>query len=155
MVGDRIPKIILPVVTSQSTIPVNLADYLQGKTTLLIGHPGAFTSITTNFQIPDYREAKIPHQTIFWSVNDPFVIRKYIEKHKIEFPMLSDYNGELTRTLEVGLPEEEYFSFICRRVICLLKDDLILGVSLETDVMYTNLTSPQMAKHLSKVVFNY
>ena len=65
MVGDRIPKIVLPLVTSQSTIPVNLADYLQGKTTLLIGHPGAFTSITTNFQIPDYREAKIPHQTIF------------------------------------------------------------------------------------------
>ena len=155
MVGDRLPDITLPLVISNKISQVNLIDLTRGKSILFIGHPGAFTYYSTKEQFPDYKASGITQEIIIWSVNDPFVIRRYMEKYQIDYPMLCDFNGVLTRTFELGLPEEEYFSFCCRRAICLIKDSLILGVSLENNVQYTKSTNPTMAKHLSQVILNF
>ena len=159
MVGDPIPDISLPLVSlissSISIKTINLQELTRGKSTLLIGHPGAFTNFSTNEQIPDYRSASLPYQILFWSVNDPYVVKRYIEKYQIEFPMLCDFNGVLTRTLELGLPEDNFFAFCCRRAICMVDNAVVLGVSLEQTVQYTQATKPSMAQHLSQVIFNH
>lgn len=152
MVGDIIPNIVLPIIETSSVQTVNLLDITKDKTTLLIGHPGAFTNFTTKEMIPDYEEAGFPYQVIFFSVNDPFVMKKYAEKYKIKFPMLCDFNGVLTRTFEIGLPEDEYFSFCSKRILCVIKNTVILGVGLENSVQYTKITKPSAAKHLLQVI---
>lgn len=155
MVGDKVPSLFLPVVDRSGIKTVNIEDVFKDRTTLLIGHPGAFTHISTHEQIPDYDKYDTKHQIVLWSVNDPYVLRRYRDKYNIRFPMISDFNGTLTRTFELGLPEELYFTYISKRVICLMKDTLILGVSSEENVKYTKATKPSMAQHLSEVVFNY
>lgn len=154
MVGDYIPNINLPLVTQGKATPVNLEEFFRDKTAILVGHPGAFTRYTTQEQIPDYIKANFPHQVYLWSVNDPFVLKKYAEKYNIEFPMFGDFNGELARNFEVTLPEEEYLSLCCKRTVIIVKNSRILGVSSELTVHYTKATKPDKVNHLLNVIFN-
>ena len=152
MVGDKFPEITLPVYHQEKIQIIPIKALSQGQPCLFIGHPGAFTAISTTKQIPDYIKANLQVPIVLWSVNDPFVIRKYAQKHKIPFSIISDYNGELTRLLDLGLPEENFFSFCCQRTLCLVKDSFVFGVSRELNVEYTKSTQPDMAKHLLKVI---
>jgi peroxiredoxin len=152
MVGDKFPDITLPIYHQDKIQITQLKALTQGQPHLFIGHPGAFTVLTTTKQIPDYIEANIQVPIVLWSVNDPFVIRKYAQKYKIPFSIICDYNGELTRLLELGLSEENFFSFCCIRTLCLVKDSVVFGVSTELNVEYTKSTKPEMAKHLLKVI---
>lgn len=154
MVGDKFPDIVLPVFHQDKIQPMPIKVFSQGSPCIFIGHPGAFTLQTTNKQIPEFQDSGIQVPIVLWSVNDPFVIRKYAQKYKIPYSILCDFDGELTRSLDLGLSEELYFSFCCKRTLCVVQDSVVLGVNAEQDVGYTDNTKPDMAKHLIKVILH-
>lgn len=152
MVGDTLPEITLPVYMDKTIQNLKITELFPETPYILLGHPGAFTILSTKSQIPDYMSSKLPIPVVLWSVNDPFLIRRYAQKYEITLPIICDFNGELTRTFDLGLPEEEYFSFCCRRTLCIVKNSKILSVSSELNVQYTKATKPEMANHLISVL---
>jgi peroxiredoxin len=152
MVGDKLPELTLPIYFNNSLQHLNLPTLFDEKPYIMLGHPGAFTIISTNEQIPEYISEQSEVPVVLWSVNDPFVIKSYSQKYKIPFPVICDFNGELTRSLDLGLNEEDYFSYCCRRTLCIVKQGIVLAVSSELNVQYTKATKPKMAAHLLSLI---
>lgn len=159
MVGDKLPNITLPYITSSGLEMTSVGSLFSSKKSLVIGHPGAFTKFSTNSQVPDFQKA-LPEltekfdQVLCLSVNDPFELGHWKQKYGIQLNMLCDFKGDLTRVLELGLPDTEFFSFCCKRTLIIIKDTKVLGVSAENSVQYTEKTTPEAALKLYNSVFN-
>jgi glutaredoxin-dependent peroxiredoxin len=78
---------------------VHLADY-KGKNVLLLFFPAAFTGTCTKElcamrdNIAAYNEANA--QVLGISVDSPFTLAKYKEDQHLNFPLLSDFNKEVS-----------------------------------------------------------
>ncbi|MCX8153786.1 MAG: peroxiredoxin [Candidatus Bathyarchaeota archaeon] len=90
-VGDKAPNFTLPDTELQ---PVSLNDF-QGRRLVLAFFVNAFTSACTKemcaFRDSMARLTNLKAQVIGISVNDPFSNKAFAEKHKLPFPILSDY----------------------------------------------------------------
>lgn len=150
MVGDCLPSLSLPVLHSKASVLSDLNAFFSSRRAILIGHPGAFTHYSTSQMFPEYiafsKENKI--EVFAFSVNDEYVLRAYMSKCNITIPMISDFAGELTRHFNLELPAEEFFSHCCRRTVILLENSVILGVSSELSVQYTEKTAPATISEL-------
>lgn len=79
---------------------VRLAD-LQGKKVLLLFFPQAFTGVCTKElcgvrdNIAMYNE--VDAQVLGISVDSVFTLKKYKEEQQFNFPLLSDFNKEVSR----------------------------------------------------------
>ncbi len=93
--GEIAPDFTLP---DANLNPVHLKDF-QGKNVVLVFFVSAFTNTCTkeacSFRDLSYRLVDLDAQIIGISVNDPFTNRVFIEKNKLEFPILSDYNRKV------------------------------------------------------------
>ena len=83
--------------------------------------------------LPDYIKLseELNRKVFAFSVNDRFVLEKYKKKYGLDIPMISDFNGELTRFLGLELDSKAYFSYCCRRALILVDESVVVGVSLE------------------------
>ncbi len=103
-VGDKAPDFTLYDTDKK---PRSLKEFL-GKKIVLAFFVGAFTSTCTKemCEFRDYMAQLIDlnAQVIGISVNDPFSNKAFSEKNRLPFPILSDYNREVTRTYELELP---------------------------------------------------
>jgi len=78
---------------------VNLADF-KGKNVLLLFFPMAFTGVCTKElcsvrdNIAQYNNANA--QVLGISVDSPFTLAKYKEEQALNFPLLSDFNKEVS-----------------------------------------------------------
>ena len=77
----------------------------KGKTLVLVFFPGAFTETCTKVleafrdMMPNFEAANA--QLVAVSVNDPFTLAAFAAKHRIPFPLLSDYNRTAIRAYDV------------------------------------------------------
>lgn len=85
------------------TEPVRLSDF-EGENVLLLFFPGAFTSVCTNEmnevnnELEDYEDFEV--QVIGISTDSPFVLNEFREVHQLDFPLLSDHDGEVSALYE-------------------------------------------------------
>ena len=90
--------------------PVNLAELVAGKKSVIFGIPGAFTPTCSKQHLPGYvddaaaLEAKGIEQVICMSTNDIFVLSAWNAANGgANVTMLADGSGDITRALDLGL----------------------------------------------------
>ena len=94
--GDKAPDFTL---VSSDKEQVSLADY-QGKNVVLLFFPMAFTGVCTaelcsmRDNIADYEGLNA--QVLGISVDSPFTLNKFREDQRLNFPLLSDFNKEVS-----------------------------------------------------------
>lgn len=95
-VGQKAPEFSL---YSSEKTKINLADY-KGKNVLLLFFPQAFTSVCTEElcsvrdNIHQYGDLKA--EVFGISVDSVFTLAKYKEDQQYNFPLLSDFNKEVS-----------------------------------------------------------
>lgn len=96
-VGDKAPEFTL---FSEAKKEVSLSDY-EGKNVVLLFFPLAFTSVctaelcSTRDSIGDYEGLNA--QVLAVSVDSPFTLGKFKEDQGLNFPLLSDFNKDVSR----------------------------------------------------------
>lgn len=96
-IGDKAPEFTL---RASDTKEVSLSDY-KGKRVLVLFFPLAFTGTCTeelclvrdNMSVYE----RLGCQVLGISVDSPFVLAKYKEEQTLNFPLLSDFNKEVSR----------------------------------------------------------
>lgn len=87
---------------------INLSDF-KGKTVLLLFFPQAFTSTCTKelCAVRDdiSRYSSVTAQVIGISVDSVFTLKKYKEEQQYNFPLLSDFNKEVSALYGSLYPE--------------------------------------------------
>merc|ERR1719326_1235628 len=91
---------------------INIRDYCQGKNTILLGLPGAFTPTCSSRQVPGYLENQDKFkqagidEVVIYCVNDPAVMKGWAKSQGIEGSMvtfLADPAAELTKALDLQI----------------------------------------------------
>ena len=99
-VGDKAPSFKL---YSSDKKEVALEDY-QGKNVVLLFFPAAFTGVCTTElcsmrdNIADY--SGLNAEILAVSVDAPFSLGKFKEEQNLNFPLLSDFNKEVSRAYD-------------------------------------------------------
>ena len=96
-IGDKAPAFTL---TSSELKPVSLGDY-AGQNVILLFFPMAFTSVCTE-ELCNTRDnisvyKGLNAQVLGISVDSPFTLAKFKEDQSLNFPLLSDFNKEVSR----------------------------------------------------------
>lgn len=98
-IKDKIEDLVVYCIGDSGPEKTEINKFLQGSKVLLVGVPGAFTPTCSEEHLPGYVRLKQSffdkgiEKLIFISVNDPFVIKKWLdfnEANDIEF--ISDYD---------------------------------------------------------------
>ncbi|NJC25759.1 redoxin domain-containing protein [Neolewinella antarctica] len=95
--GDKAPLFTLH---ASDTKEVSLSDY-AGRNVTLLFFPLAFTGVCTE-ELCTMRDAladfnKMESDVLAISVDSPFTLAKFKELEKLNFPLLSDFNKEVSR----------------------------------------------------------
>lgn len=103
VVGEKAPDFMLPDTDRK---PRKLSEFM-GKKLVLAFFPGAFTSVCTRemcaFRDSLTRLSELKAQVVGVSVNDPFSNKGFAERNMLTFPLLSDYNRDVTRLYDIEL----------------------------------------------------
>ena len=96
-IGDKAPAFTL---TSDELKSVSLSDY-HGKNVVLLFFPMAFTSVCTE-ELCTMRDGIAAYNNmdadiLAISVDSPFTLGKFKAEQKLNFPLLSDFNKEVSR----------------------------------------------------------
>ena len=96
-IGDKAPAFTL---TSDELKQVSLADY-SGKNVVLLFFPMAFTSVCTE-ELCTMRDGiaaynNMDAEILAVSVDSPFTLGRFKADQKLNFPLLSDFNKEVSR----------------------------------------------------------
>lgn len=95
--GEKAPSFTL---RNSATEEVSLSDY-KGKNVVVLFFPLAFTGVCTTElcsirdNIADYN--KMDAEVVAISVDSPFTLAKFKEEQGYNFPLLSDFNKEVSR----------------------------------------------------------
>lgn len=97
--NERIRNIEIYCLTEKGPEKVLLHDLIKNKYVLIVGVPGAFTPTCNDEHLPEYIKLKSYFykkgidKIFFISVNDPFVLSKWLEFNNAEdFGFISDYD---------------------------------------------------------------
>ena len=95
--GDKAPLFTL---YGSDTKEVSLSDY-AGKNVVLLFFPLAFTGVCTE-ELCTMRDALADYnnlnaEVLAISVDSPFTLAKFKELERLNFPLLSDFNTEVSR----------------------------------------------------------
>ncbi|MCU0424962.1 MAG: redoxin domain-containing protein [Candidatus Kapabacteria bacterium] len=98
-VGQNAPDFALKTKTPEGPATVKLADY-RGKNVILLFFPMAFTGVCTNelCSVSGGLEmySSLNAQVFGISVDSPFTLEVFAQKNNINFPLLSDFNKEVS-----------------------------------------------------------
>ena len=104
-VGDKATAFTLP---DTDLKPRSLKEFL-GRKVVIAFFVSAFTSVCTKemcaFRDSMARLIDLKAQVIGISVNDPFSNKAFAEKHRLTFPILSDYNRQAIKAYGVENPD--------------------------------------------------
>ena len=104
-VGEKAPDFTL---VDTDLEPQSLHNF-EGRKVVLAFFVGAFTSVCTkemcSFRDSMARLIGLKAQVIGISVNDPFTNKAFAQKNKLPFPILSDYNREVTKVYNLEEPD--------------------------------------------------
>ncbi len=97
-VGERAPDFTLQ---DADLKPRSLKDYVGKKKIVLAFFPLAFSPVCTN-EMCSFRDSEqklngLDAQVIGISVDSPFTLKAFADRHGFKFPSLSDFNREVSR----------------------------------------------------------
>ncbi|MGA2522637.1 MAG: peroxiredoxin [Candidatus Bathyarchaeia archaeon] len=104
-VGDKAPDFTLPDTDKKLR---SLKEFL-GQKVVLAFFVGAFTATCTK-EMCEFRDSMsrltdLEAQVVGVSVNDPFSNKAFVEKNRLPFPVLSDYNRDVVRKYGLELSD--------------------------------------------------
>ncbi|MCS6808738.1 MAG: redoxin domain-containing protein [Bacteroidota bacterium] len=103
-VGQPAPDFALKTKTPEGAATIKLGDY-RGKNVLLLFFPMAFTGVCTNelCSVSGGLElySSLNAQVLGISVDSPFTLEVFAQKNNINFPLLSDFNKEVSKVYGV------------------------------------------------------
>ncbi len=104
-VGEKAPDFTL---VDTGLKPRSLKEFL-GKTTVLAFYPAAFTGVCTK-EMCTFRDTlgqltSVGAQVVGISTDTPFSNKAFAEQNGLTFPVLSDYNREVTRAFGIAFPD--------------------------------------------------
>ena len=103
--GTKAPEFTLKTKTAEGLKDISLADNLGTKKTVLLFFPLAFTSVcmdemcTVSSGIQKYKDLNAAVYGI--SVDSPFTLEKMSLVDNLQFPLLSDFNKEVSEAYDV------------------------------------------------------
>lgn len=102
-VGHKAPEFSLPHIPGQD--PVKLSHYQGRKNVVLLFFPLAWSSVCTKELCTlrdDYsRYADLDAEVLGISVDSPFALQAWSKEQGFQFPLLSDFNREVSRKYDV------------------------------------------------------
>jgi peroxiredoxin len=109
-VGDKAPNFSLPSTIGEKT---SLSDFFGKNNIILAFYPADFSSVCTkehcNFRDTLSSLQRYGTQVIGISVDTIFSHRAFAEKHNLAYPLLSDFNKEVTRMY--GVLQDPWVAF--------------------------------------------
>ena len=118
-VGTKAPEFTLKTKTAEGLEDVSLADNLGKKKTVLLFFPLAFTSVcmdemcSVSSGIQAYKDLNAAVYGI--SVDSPFCLEKMAAVDKMQFPLLSDFNKEVSSAYDVLFEDLIGFKGVSKR----------------------------------------
>lgn len=112
-VGDRAPDFTLKSKSGDDMKDISLSDYEGQKNVVILFFPLAYTGVCTDEMclvsggLADYDA--LDAQVLGISVDSPFAQEAWAEKNDIAFPLLSDFNKEVSAAY--GAQFEELLGF--------------------------------------------
>ena len=96
--GDKAPSFTL---RASDTSEISLASYQGNHNVLLLFFPLAFTGVCTkelcSMQEDLSKYQELNAKIIGISVDSPFTLAKFKEENKLSFPLVSDFNKDVSR----------------------------------------------------------
>ena len=139
--GDSLPAATLIELTSEGPAQVNITERVAGKTVVIFGVPGAFTSTCTSAHVPSFIrtkgdfDAKGVDHVICVSVNDPFVMKTWSETTgagEAGILFLGDASAEFTKAIGMNFTAPPVgFYDRCQRFSLYAEDGVIKVLNVE------------------------
>lgn len=111
--GTQAPDFTLKTKTKEGLKDVTLSSHLGKQSVVLLFHPFAFTGVCTTEMCSVSEDfgafSKLNAVVYGISVDSPFTQEEWALKNKISFPLLSDFNKEVTR--KFGVMYEDFIGF--------------------------------------------
>ena len=126
-VGDSAPDFTVPLANGDVE-PFTLSEHLDDGPIVLAFFPGAFTSTCTNemktFQDDMAAFDDIGASVYGISVDTPFALNEFREKHGLEFGLLSDDENDVIEAYDVATDIGSIeFSGVAKRAVFVLDED--------------------------------
>ena len=126
-IGNTAPDFTLK---NQDSEDVSLSDY-KGETIILLFFPFAFSSVCTaevkRMQDDFNNNMDINAQVIGVSVDSPYALKAWKESNHINFPLLSDFNKEVSKKYdsfyELYYPEKYSYNGVAKRTAFVIGKD--------------------------------
>ena len=147
-----IPSITLKRLGDSGMEDLNIADYLQGKTVILFGVPGAFTPACDQQHLPGYIanadkiKAQGVDEILCLSVNDPFVMGHWAESSGAndKVTLIPDGNGELTKAMGLDFDGSGFgLGVRCKRFSAIIKDGIVQSLDIEDSPGELNVSTAE------------
>lgn len=108
-VNSKAPDFTLKTKTDEGLVDVRLSDNFGKNKTVLLFFPLAFTGVCTS-EMCSVRDSlsqydEVGAKVYGISVDSPFTLEVFAQREKINFPLLSDFNKEVTAAYDVLCPE--------------------------------------------------
>lgn len=150
--GDRLPDVKFFVIGENGPQPLTTAEVFGGKTSVIIGVPGAFTPTCHKSHLPgflkeaDHFKEKGVDQIVVIAVNDPWVMQRWQEETdpegKIRF--LADGNAEFAKSTGLDADISAVgFGTRLKRCSMLVKDGVVDKVNIEVERGAVKLSSAE------------
>lgn len=117
--GTKAPEFTLKTKTAEGLEDVSLADNFGKQKTVLLFFPLAFTSVcmdemcSVSSGIEDYKSLNAAVYGI--SVDSPFCLEKMAAVDNLQFPLLSDFNKEVSTAYDVLFEDLIGFKGVSKR----------------------------------------
>ena len=135
--GSKAPDFTLKTKTSEGLESVTLSDNFGKKKTVLLFFPLAFTSVcmeemcSVSSGIDSYES--LDAQVYGISVDSPFTLEKMAAVDGLKFPLLSDFNKEVSEDYDVLFDELLGFKGVAKRSAFVIDTDGTIVYSESSD----------------------
>lgn len=125
--GSKAPDFTLQHKTAEGLSPVTLSDNFGKKNTVLLFFPFAFTSVCMS-EMCSVRDTfqsftSLNADVYGISVDSPFTLEQMAKGDNIQFPLLSDFNKEVTQAYDVLYEDLLGFKGVAKRSAFVISKD--------------------------------
>ena len=157
--GDKLPSAELFYLDENKAVKkIDTNILFKNQKAILFGLPGAFTSVCSAKHLPgfvnnfDLAKKKGINKIICVSVNDPFVMNAWGEKHKVEDKILMIADPFCKFTKEIGAAidkSEKGLGIRSSRFTMLIEDEIVMELKEEKNTAECEISS---AENFLKVI---
>ena len=139
-IGDKVPDATVMITTADGPGPASSAELLGSGTVVLIGVPGAFTPVCSDFHLPgfvlaaDQLKEKGVDRIAVVSVNDAFVMGAWgrAEEAGEEFLMIADPDAAFAKAMGVATDASSFgLGTRSERYAAIIRDGVITSLDVE------------------------